>query len=84
MYELVSRQVVNYQKLSVYFSSNIDPVIRKEIQQCLGIHCTYRFDKYAPFGRFKRTELNYILDRYTLRSNIDHINFSLSLEMRYS
>lgn len=37
MYELVSRQVVNYQKLSVYFSSNIDPVIRKEIQQCLGI-----------------------------------------------
>lgn len=73
----MSRQIVNYHNSSVYFSTNIDLIIRKKIQCCINIPYIFGFNKYlgllALFVRSNRTQMGYIL--YRVQAKIQRWSF---------
>lgn len=76
VYELASGQVINLDKSSIWFSTNIIADDRVLVQTILGIRQAFEFENYfcitLSVGRSRSKEFRYLVDR--VRAKVKHWN----------
>ncbi|KAH1090902.1 hypothetical protein J1N35_018159 [Gossypium stocksii] len=80
-YEVVSGQKVNFEKLFIYFSGNVEAELKEQVGSTLGVRISNNPEKYLGLptmvGRRKKQAFNEIRDRFNRLVNNWSIRFLL-------